>query len=87
MKTFTRQEIEEKVKDILVDELGVDRSAIRGISVLDDDLGADSLDALELTMAMEKEFYIDVPDDDLFKMQSLTVDDVCSYIEQKVGKI
>ena len=90
MKTFTRQEIEGKLKDIIVDQLGVDRSAIRGITILSEDLGADSIDEIEIVMAMEREFYIDIPDDDIFNifnMKSITVDDMCEYIEQKVGKI
>ena len=70
----------EKVRDIVVDQLGVepDEVAIESTSI--DDLGADSLDIVELIMAFEEEFGIEIPDEAAEKIK--TVQDVVSYIDQ-----
>ena len=56
--------VEEKVKDIIVEELGVEREKLTSEASFMEDLGADSLDTVELVMAFEKEFDIDIPDED-----------------------
>lgn len=72
--------IEEKVIDIIVDKLGVERSEVTPEAVFVDDLGADSLDLVELIMAMEEEFGIEISDEDAEKIQ--TVQDVVNYINE-----
>lgn len=72
--------VEEKVKQIIVEELGVDEPEVTANARFIEDLGADSLDTVELVMAFEEEFGIDVPDDDAEKLQS--VGDVIRYIEE-----
>jgi len=71
--------IEEKVKEIIVDQLGVDAKEVNQEASFIDDLGADSLDTVELVMAFEEEFDIEIPDDDAEKI--LTVKDAINYIE------
>jgi acyl carrier protein len=72
---------EEKVIDIIVDKLGVDRSEVTPEAVFVDDLGADSLDLVELIMAMEEEFGFEIADEEAEKMR--TVQDVISFIQAR----
>lgn len=77
-KTMT---IPTKVKDIIVEQLGVDPEKVKAEASFIDDLGADSLDIVELVMAMEEEFDLEIPDEDAEKLR--TVQDVASYIASK----
>ena len=70
-----------KVKDIIEKELGVEREKLTPEASFIEDLGADSLDIVELVMAMEEEFGIEIPDEDAEKLK--TVQDVCSYLQTK----
>ena len=70
--------VEERVKQIIVDELGVDEGERSTITRIIDDLGADSLDTVELVMRFEEEFNIEIPDEDAEKIQS--VRDAIDYI-------
>ena len=72
-------EVAEKVKAIIVDKLGVDEADVVETASFTNDLGADSLDTVELIMEFEKEFGISIPDDQAEKIQ--TVGDAISYIE------
>ena len=74
-------EIENKVKQIIVDELGVDENEVTPNARFIDDLGADSLDTVELVMEFEKAFNLQIPDEDAEKLQ--TVGDVIKYIEER----
>jgi acyl carrier protein len=73
----------EKVRDIIEKELGVEREKLTDDASFIDDLGADSLDIVELVMEFEKEFNIDIPDEDAEKLK--TVGDAMAYLNQKVG--
>ena len=72
-------EIESRVKAIIVDKLGVEESEVKNEASFTNDLGADSLDTVELIMELEKEFGISIPDNEAEKIQ--TVGDAISYIE------
>lgn len=76
--------IEEKVKDIIAEQLGVKKEEIKLESSFIDDLGADSLDTVEVVMALEEEFGIEIPDEDAEKIT--TVGDASRYIQQKSAK-
>ena len=71
---------EEKVKDIIVEQLGVNPEQVTPQASFIEDLGADSLDIVELVMAFEEEFSVEVPDEDAEKMT--TVKDAIEYIEK-----
>ena len=71
----------DKVKEIIVEQLGVDADQIKPESNFVDDLGADSLDTVELIMAFEEEFDVEIPDEDAQKIK--TVKDVIDYINAK----
>jgi acyl carrier protein len=71
--------VEEKVKQIIVEQLGVDESQVDLQASFVEDLGADSLDIVELVMAFEEAFEIDIPDEDAEKIT--TVKDAIDYIE------
>jgi acyl carrier protein len=73
----------EKVKDIIEKELGVEREKLTPEASFIEDLGADSLDIVELVMEFEKEFNIDIPDEDAEKLR--TVGDAIAYLNQKIG--
>ena len=73
--------VAEKVKQIIVEQLGVDESQVEPNASFVDDLGADSLDIVELVMAFEEAFDLDIPDDDAEKIK--TVKDAIDYIEAK----
>lgn len=70
--------VEDKVKTIIVEQLGVDAEEVSLGSSFIDDLGADSLDTVELVMALEEEFDVEIPDDDAEKIT--TVGDAVNYI-------
>ena len=72
-------DIEQKVKDIIVEQLNVTPDQVTTEAKFIEDLGADSLDTVELVMAFEEEFEIEVPDEEAEKLQSVT--DVITYIE------
>ena len=77
--------VEEKVKQIIVEQLGVDEGQVDNNASFVDDLGADSLDIVELVMAFEEAFSIEIPDEDAEKIT--TVKDAVGYIEkQTAGK-
>jgi|TARA_B110000438_G_scaffold264187_1_gene276665 acyl carrier protein len=71
--------VEEKVKEIIVDQLGVDEKQVKSEASFIDDLGADSLDTVELVMALEEEFDIEIPDEDAEKIAS--VQNAVDYIK------
>src|ERR671928_1670062 len=75
--------VDEKVKDIIVEELGVEREKLTNEASFMEDLGAASLDTVELVMAFEKEFDIDIPDEDAEKLR--TVGDAMNYLHEKIG--
>ena len=79
---MTQEEIFEKVKGIIVEQLGVTDSNVTMDSSFIDDLGADSLDIVELIMALEEEFDTEIPDSDAEKV--VTVGDVVDYIKDHV---
>jgi acyl carrier protein len=81
---MSEKSIEEKVKDIIVEQLGVTPEQVTPAASFIEDLGADSLDTVELVMAFEEEFNVEVPDEDAEKLQS--VGDVIKYIEDKSQK-
>ncbi len=73
------QEIEQKVKEIIVEQLGVKTSDVSADASFVDDLGADSLDTVELVMKFEEDFDIEIPDEDAEQIQ--TVRDAINYIQ------
>jgi acyl carrier protein len=75
---------EDKVKQIIVEQLGVDESEVTPTASFIDDLGADSLDTVELVMALEEGFGIEIPDEDAEKIT--TVKDAINYIESHMPK-
>ena len=76
-------DLSEKVKDIIEKELGVEREKLTDGASFIEDLGADSLDIVELVMEFEKEFNIDIPDEDAEKLR--TVGDAITYLNSKIG--
>ena len=77
---MSSEEVLEKVKGIIVEQLGVAETAVTMEASFIDDLGADSLDIVELIMALEEEFDIEIPDADAEKI--VTVNDVVEYIKE-----
>jgi acyl carrier protein len=76
-------DVEGKVKEIIVEQLGVDEGQVNAEASFIDDLGADSLDTVELVMAFEEKFDIEIPDEDAEKMR--TVGDAIEYLNSKLG--
>ncbi|HEX8362339.1 MAG TPA: acyl carrier protein [Longimicrobium sp.] len=72
-------DVEQKVKEIIINELGVEQEKVTPEARFVDDLGADSLDTVELVMAFEEEFGMEIPDEDAEKLQ--TVGDAITYIQ------
>jgi len=82
LKLEIMSDITNRVKAIIVDKLGVDESEITPAATFTNDLGADSLDTVELIMELEKEFAITIPDDQAEKIA--TVGDAIAYVEANV---
>lgn len=74
--------LDEKVKEIIVEQLGVEASEVKKDASFIDDLGADSLDTVELVMAFEEEFDIEIPDEDAEKLT--TVGQAVDYLQNKL---
>ncbi|MGC8595456.1 MAG: acyl carrier protein [Candidatus Kryptoniota bacterium] len=77
-------DVEAKVKEIIINKLGAEESQIKPEASFTNDLGADSLDTVELVMEFEKAFNIQIPDQDAEKIR--TVGDAISYLKQKVSQ-
>jgi acyl carrier protein len=77
--------IEQRVKDIIVEQLGVEEDEVSPEASFIDDLGADSLDTVELVMAFEEEFNIEIPDEDAEGIS--TVQDAIDYIKKNVKEV
>ena len=75
--------VEEKIKSIIAEQLGVKVEEVTPQASFIDDLGADSLDTVELIMALEEEFSVEIPDEDAEKMT--TVGDAIKYIDEKTS--
>jgi acyl carrier protein len=76
--------LEARVKDIIAEELGVEREKLTNEASFMEDLGADSLDTVELVMAFEKEFDLDIPDEEAEKLR--TVGAAIAYLHQRMGE-
>ena len=76
-------DISERVKKIVIEHLGVDEEKVTETASFIDDLGADSLDTVELVMAFEEEFGVEIPDDAAERI--LTVKDAVSFLEENAG--
>lgn len=75
--------VEDKIKDIIVEQLSVSAEEVVPEASFIDDLGADSLDIVELVMAIEEEFGLEISDDDAERIQN--IGDVISYVEERAG--
>ena len=75
--------VEEKVREIIVDQLGVDEKQVTSDAAFIDDLGADSLDTVELVMALEEEFDVEIPDEEAEKISK--VQDAIDYINNNTN--
>ena len=82
--TANTSDIEVRVKKIVVEQLGVTEDEVTPNSSFVDDLGADSLDTVELVMALEEEFETDIPDEDAEKI--VTIKDAVTYISARMEK-
>jgi len=80
----TLEQIEQRLKELIVQQLGVDESAVVPEAKFVDDLGADSLDLVELIMALEDEYGIEIPDEDAEKI--VTVGDALNYLKERLAK-
>ncbi len=76
--------VEDRIRQIIVDQLAVPAGEIVPVASLIDDLGADSLDIVELVMAIEEAFDLEIPDDDAERMK--TIQDAISYVEERTSK-
>jgi acyl carrier protein len=78
------ESVEERVKKVIAEQLNVEESAVKNEASFDDDLGADSLDKVELVMALESEFDLSIEDEASDKIK--TVEDAIKFIVEKTGK-
>ena len=72
----------EKIRDIIVEQLGVDEEEVKAEASITEDLGADSLDVVDLVMSIEESFDVEVPDDEVENIK--TVGDIVKFIEAKI---
>ena len=83
MQKPTRDDIAERVKKIVVEHMGVDEAQVVESATFTDDLGGDSLDMIELLMAFEEEFGVDISDDEAVKIE--TVKDTIDFLDRATG--
>ena len=81
---MAEKSIEQRIKDIIIEQLGVTADQVTPEAKFIEDLGADSLDTVELVMALEEEFGLEIPDDEAEKLQS--VGDVIKHVEDSQAK-
>ena len=81
----TQKTTEERLRDILADQFDADLNTITPATRIGEDLGADSIDAVEIAMAVEDEFQIAIPDEDIESLGG-TVEEVCAYIDKKLAE-
>ena len=81
MREMAKEEIFDKLKELVVDQLGVEEDEVTMEATMQDDLGADSLDLVDLVMSVEEEFGVKVADEDLENIK--TVGDIVNYIEER----
>lgn len=82
MKQISRKEIDRKVKEILTDELQISDRSLKATDRLKGDLGADSIDALDITLRLEREFTIIISERQLYALTDCTVSDLCDLVQQ-----
>jgi len=75
-------DVDARMGDLIVEQLGVSKEEVSSQASFIDDLGADSLDIVELVMSMEEEFDVEIPDDDVEKMK--TIGDAISYLKERI---
>ena len=83
-KKLTREEIEKKVDEIIIDKLGIDESELNPDAVLSTDYQADSLDAVEICMELEKEFGIEIEDDCFDTVHTLKMSDIYDLVGERL---
>ena len=83
IKTMTRNEIDEKVKEFLIDDLEIDEEKIAPEALLKDDLGIDSLDFVDIVVIVERKFGFKIKPEEMADVKTLA--QFCDYIESKVG--
>jgi acyl carrier protein len=76
--------VEDKIREMIVEQLGVSTEEVVPEASFIDDLGADSLDIVELVMAIEEEFSLEIPDEDAERIQ--TIQDAINYVEERTSK-
>lgn len=77
-------EVENRMAGLITEQLGVSKDEVAPGASFFDDLGADSLDIVELVMSMEEEFDVEIPDDDLERL--VTIGDAISYLKERLGE-
>lgn len=82
MKQISRKEIERKVKEILTDELQISDRSLKATDRLKGDLGADSIDAVDITLRLEREFTIIISEQQMEALTDCTVSDLCDIVQQ-----
>ena len=83
-KKLTREEIEKKVDEIIIDKLGIDESELNPDAVLSTDYQADSLDAVEICMELEKEFGIEIEDECFDTVHTLKMSDLYDLVGERI---
>ena len=82
MKQISRKEIDRKVKEILTDELQISDRSLKATDRLKGDLGADSIDAVDITLRLEREFTIIISEQQMEALTDCTVSDLCDIVQQ-----
>lgn len=82
MKQISRKEIERKVKEILTDELQISDRSLKATDRLKEDLGADSIDAVDICLRLEREFTIIISEQQMEALTDCTVSDLCDLVQQ-----
>ena len=84
MKKYSRQEIESGVREVIARCMGLETDEVKLDDLMKEDIGCDSIDCVEIVMELEKEFGINIPDNEVDAAAGWTVSELCDYVEERL---
>ena len=84
MKKYSREEIESGVREVIASVMGLETDEVKNDELMKEDIGCDSIDCVEIVIELEKEFDINIPDNEVDAAAGWTVSELCDYVEERL---